>query len=284
MGVLDGKTCVITGASRGLGAEIARLFWSNGANLFLVARTETALKDLIASLPVTGAKAVAYVSDLSSPTSANYIAAAVKKEFNKVDILINNAAVHGTIGPFSSSNESDWEKTFTVNFFTPTRLVRECIPLIPKGGKIIFLSGGGATGPRVNFSAYGVAKTAIVRFAENLAKELLPEQIDVNCISPGTMPTKLLKEIVDIGLETVGSNEYLAAKRVIDSTDDAIGNAAKLALYLASSDGDNITGKLISAVWDPWKNFIAYKNDLQSTDIYTLRRISPEDRDKNWSK
>jgi len=285
MGPLEGKKCLITGASRGLGAEIARKCWRDGANLFLVARTKDALHELIRSLPSGRSQAEMFAADLSLPEAPRRIAAAFKERFGALDALINNAALHGAVGPFHLTAQALWESSFAVNFFAPARLARECVPLMGKSGrgKMIFLSGGGAAGARANFTAYSTAKTAIVRLAENLAQELAPLSIDVNCIAPGPMPTALLREILDTGPEKAGQQEYNAAARIMRSGGQVMENAAELAAYLASAGSDGITGKLISAVWDPWRDFEKHKAKLAASDIYTLRRIVPEDRGEKWN-
>jgi NAD(P)-dependent dehydrogenase (short-subunit alcohol dehydrogenase family) len=148
-------------------------------------------------------------------------------------------------------------------------------------GKIINLSGGGATGPRPNFSAYGTAKTALVRFSEILAYEVGDKNIQVNCIAPGAMNTMMLEAIRQAGPTKAGEAEYANAQ----SAENNAGlpeQAAELCCFLASSASNGITGKLISAIWDPWEKLSEHLADLKDSDIYTLRRIVPKDRGRAW--
>lgn len=243
---------MITGATGGLGQEIARQCQVAGATLILVSRSLEKLKALKLS------EATLYAVDLSSPEAVHRFT----EQFDRpVDILINNAAVQGPVGSFWENEREAFENTLQVNLLTPIALIRACLPgmMGRTYGKIINISGGGAAGPRSGFSSYATSKAALVRFSETLAAELKPYHIDVNCVAPGAMPTAMFQGEAD---------------------PQTIVNAAKLCLSLSMSDG--ITGKLISAVWDPWQRLDLFKDQLASTDIYTLRRIVPEDRGLKW--
>ena len=128
-----------------------------------------------------------------------------------------------------------------------------------------------------------VAKTGLVRFCEILADELREYNIQVNCISPGAMTTALTDEIIKAGPVLAGQKEYdSAVKRKEQPESASMDKAAELVVFLASSASDGLTGKLISAIWDPWKSLPAHLDDLDKTDIYTLRRIVPKDRGNGW--
>ncbi len=280
------QNVLITGASRGLGAATAKAFWTAGANLVLVARNGQALNSLISKLePHQGQTSYALAADLSEPDVVKTIIQTAKKQFDHLDVLINNAAVQGPIGPSWENDWSAWHQALDVNLFAPIDLSRRCATwMIPqRKGKIICLSGGGATSSRANFSAYAVAKTGLVRFCEVLADELRAYNIQVNCIAPGAMATALTDEIIKAGSELAGRKEFDSAVKRKDKPEDALPDrAVELAVFLASSASNGLTGKLISAVWDPWKNIPDHLEDLEKTDIYTLRRIVPEDRGKSW--
>lgn len=259
---------LITGASRGLGREIARVMWKSGASVILVARSEPALAELQSELMQSvrdDQRASICVADLEDPDAPSKIVA----NSPPVDVLVNNAAILGPVGRVWENDWSGWQETVHFNLLAPVALCRAIIPqMIERGsGRIINISGGGATGPRPNFSAYATAKAGLVRFTETLAEELKETHIYVNCIAPGVMNTQMNQAIAETGLEksvTRGSPE----------------RAADLCLFLASS---TITGKLISAVWDPWRNLADHVAELNGSDIYTLRRIVPQDRGKNWT-
>jgi 3-oxoacyl-[acyl-carrier protein] reductase len=153
-----------------------------------------------------------------------------------------------------------------------------------KYGKIIMLSGGGATKPMPYLSAYAASKAAIVRFAETLAEETKDFNIDVNTLAPGALNTRLLDEIIAAGPEKIGNVFYQQCLKQKQQGGTNLEIGASLCVYLASAESDGISGKLLSAVWDPWQSLAKYKNDLMNSDIYTLRRIVPKDRGKNWGE
>jgi NAD(P)-dependent dehydrogenase (short-subunit alcohol dehydrogenase family) len=171
-----------------------------------------------------------------------------------------------------------------VNLFGSVLCARAVLPHFREHGygKIIQLSGGGATSPLPRLSAYAASKAAVVRFAETLAEELRGTGIDVNAIAPGALNTRLLQEVLDAGPEHVGASFYERALEQRASGGTPLEQAARLAVFLGSEASDGITGKLISAPWDPWEELPAHADDLGSTDVYTLRRIVPADRDLSW--
>jgi NAD(P)-dependent dehydrogenase (short-subunit alcohol dehydrogenase family) len=285
--MLAGKNILITGASRGLGCHIARAMWQNGANLFLLARSREFLEELrkelvLSALP--GQSIYVFSFDLKQSESVVLIAGEVRRVWDRLDGLVNNA---GILGPIGQAWETDWEKwqeTIFTNLFAPVALCRAFVPWMAEngGGKIINLSGGGATGPRPRFSAYAVSKTGIVRFSEILARETIKLNIQVNCVAPGALSTDMLGAVLKAGPEKAGKKEYDQALKLKESSGATIERATALCVFLASTASDGITGKLISAVWDPWEDLPKHVDDLIETDIYTLRRIVPKERGKEW--
>jgi NAD(P)-dependent dehydrogenase (short-subunit alcohol dehydrogenase family) len=131
-------------------------------------------------------------------------------------------------------------------------------------------------------SAHAASKAAVMRLTETLAEELREFSIDVNAIAPGALNTRLLQEILSAGPEAVGKEFYQKSLKQRDSGGVPPEKAARLCVYLASEMSDGITGKLISAQWDPWENLHKFREQLADSDIYTLRRIVPEDRGLDW--
>ena len=126
-----------------------------------------------------------------------------------------------------------------------------------------------------------VCKAAVVRLAETLAEELRSFHVDVNCIAPGALKTRFVEQVLEAGPEKVGAEFFAKNKKWSDEGAVPLELGANLAVYLASAESNGITGKLISAQWDPWEKMHTFKGDLGS-DIYTLRRIVPKDRGKKW--
>jgi 3-oxoacyl-[acyl-carrier protein] reductase len=142
------------------------------------------------------------------------------------------------------------------------------------GGKIVNISGGGATSPRPDFSAYGASKCALVRLTETLAEELREEKIDVNAVAPGAMNTRMLDELLIAGPDAAPREFADAIKRKREGGAPPEKAAALVAL-LCSSLCNRITGKLISAMWDEWEKLPQRRAELAAGELYTLRRVTP---------
>jgi len=285
---LAGHNAIITGASRGLGREIARALWRQGASLLLVARsgdTLTALqRELAAQKSASAQSAHILAVDLAAEQAAPRIAQEARSLWRDLHILVNNAGIQGPIGKTWENDWAEWTATIQVNLLAPVALCRACVPwmLERDGGAIVNLSGGGAASPRPRFSAYAAAKAALVRFSETLAQELSGTPLRVNCVAPGAMGTDMLQALLRAGPQACGAKEYAQAQKALQNSDTTLARAAALCLFLASPAGAGITGKLISAVWDPWEKLPERLDELEDSDIYTLRRVVPADRGKKW--
>lgn len=262
-----------------MGEAIAREFWKTGAHVLLTARGASALSALREEL---GERVSIFSADLAAAEAPKQIAAWAFETVPYIDVLVNNAAITGPIGKFWLNDAEAWEETLRVNLLSPAALMRAVIPRMTSGGAIVNLSGGGATAPRANFSAYAAAKTALVRLSENIAVEAADLGVRVNCIAPGVMNTELLRDVVRADAGDVG-DEFAKVEKMIaggKTMDPAI--PARLCVYLASDEARGISGRLISAQWDPWARLHEFAGELQASDVYTLRRIVPKDRDKDW--
>jgi 3-oxoacyl-[acyl-carrier protein] reductase len=286
--MLTGRVVILTGASRGLGAEIAAAFVQAGADVALIARPSPELSRTAERLGeqrvVPRQRVLAIPADLRQPESAGGLVERVVTELGGLDILVNNAAITGPIGPLVGNDWDAWQTTITVNLLAPVAMMRAAVPAMQARGwgKIVNLSGGGATGPRPHFSAYAAAKAALVRVTETLASELAGSGIDVNAVAPGAMNTRMLDDVLSAGRERVGESAYRQALAQREDGGSSPSRAAALVLWLASPQTDGITGRLISAVWDTWAELPNRRAELADSDIYTLRRISAADRGKNW--
>ena len=123
-----------------------------------------------------------------------------------------------------------------------------------------------------------------MRFAETLAEEVRDDGIDVNSIAPGALATRLLDQALAAGPEAVGKDFHGRMVKTKAQGGTPLEKGAALAVFLGSAASDGITGKLLSAVWDPWETLAEHRDDLRQTDVYTLRRITPADRGLPWGK
>ena len=280
---LTGRSAVITGANQGLGREIAAHFVRAGASVLLTARNAELLEQVRAELEKQirpGQRVLAMRNDVADRASCDAVAAFALGQFPDLSILVNNAGVYGPKGPIEEVDWDQWVQAIEINLFGTVYMSRAFIPHFKRrrSGKIINLSGGGATAPLPRISAYAASKAAVVRMTETLAEELRDWKIDVNAIAPGALNTRLLDEVIAAGPVKVGKGFYERSLKQRDEGGAPLDKGAALAAFLASSQSDGITGKLLSAVWDDWKNLPARREQLGKSDVYTLRRIVPEDR------
>ena len=284
---LAGRTAIITGANQGLGQAIAHAYVNAGANVILCARNGELLANVAHELMAQvgpNQRIVAQPCDVSNAADVKRFVEMALAQFSQIHVLVNNAGIYGPKGAIETVDWDEWMQAISINLFGSVLFTRALLPHFKANhyGKIVQLSGGGATNPLPFLSAYAVSKAAIVRYVETLAQEVAADQITVNAIAPGMLNTRLLDEVIDAGPEKVGEAFHARALKQKNEGGVPLTHGADLAVYLASAESDGITGKLISAVWDPWEQFTDHLPDLQHTDIYTLRRIIPKDRGFDW--
>jgi len=285
--LLSGKIALIMGASSGIGKEIAKKFALEGADLILCARnfeklknTEIEIKKNISSIQ----RVHSFSVDVSEANQVKKLLQFTLEHFTNCDIIVNSSGIYGPKGLIEENKPEDWKKSIEINLLGPMLLFHYFIPIFKKQnhGKIIQLSGGGATNPMPYLSSYAASKAGVVRLIETLSKELKAYNIYANAVAPGPLNTEMLDEIINAGPDKVGKeffNKSLMQKQMNDNSFDNITN---LSLFLASSKSDGISGKLISALWDDWEKWPSNLSELNESDLYTIRRIIGKDRSSLW--
>jgi len=284
---LSGRNAIITGANRGFGFEVAKKFVEEGASVAICGRDTDQVShavDTLRKLSSSKQIVIGLPLDVSKEESVKKLINTAIKNLGRIDIVVNNAGVYGPKGLIEDVDSGEWISAITINLFSVFFMCKWILPHMKKNnaGKIINLSGGGATAPLPRISAYAASKAAVVRLTETLAEECKEYSIEINAIAPGALNTRLLEEVLESGPDKVGKAFYEKALKQKSNGGTPLGLGAALCVYLASSESDGITGKLISAPWDPWQKLALYREDLKNTDIYTLRRIVEKDRGKNW--
>ncbi len=282
---LQGKRAVVTGSSHGLGLAIARQLLADGAQVLMCARNAADLSSAHAELEAAyPGRAFAVPCDIAQEAAVETLAACATELLGSVDILICNAGIYGPKGALDTLDWTAWVHALQVNLIGTVYCCRVFLPLLRQAtrGKVVIISGGGATKPLPFLSAYSASKAGLVRFAETLAEELKSEGIDVNAVAPGALNTRFLDEVLAVGPEVVGEAFYKTLLKQRDNGGAPLTIGAELCSYLASAESDGVTGKLISAQWDPWRRIAEFQNELMASDIWTLRRIIPAERDKDW--
>lgn len=285
-GTLAGKIALVTGASVGLGFAIADAFAREGADLLVCSRSaadvEAAASRLAGRHP--GRRVVWTTADVASREQVAALFALAEREYGLLDVLACNAGIFGALGPIDAVDWDEWKYAIEVNLLGTVLCVRSALPLLRRSAgrpKIVITSGGGAERAHPYVSAYGASKAGLIRFGECLAAQL-PE-FDVNMLAPGRLMTRMVDQIIAAGPEKVGQYYYEAfVKLKAEGTDATPENAANLAVYLASSASEGITGRLIHAVRDDWRSLAEHREELRTSDVFQLRLISPQERGFSW--
>jgi 3-oxoacyl-[acyl-carrier protein] reductase len=285
---LTGRSAIITGANQGLGRAIATAYVEAGASVLLVARTDDLLaqvaQDLKKHTRGQGQVVNHLAADVSLPESCSAIVRTARATLPGITALVNNAGIYGPMGRVEDNDWEAWTRAIGINLYGTVLMCRAVLPHFRAQGygKVINLSGGGATSPLPRMSAYAAAKAAVVRFTETLAEEARDARIDVNAIAPGALNTRLLDEVLAAGPDKVGAAFYQRSLKQREDGGAPLEKGAALAVYLATAASDGITGRLLSAVWDDWQGLASKRDRLAKSDVYTLRRIVPEDREGKW--
>jgi NAD(P)-dependent dehydrogenase (short-subunit alcohol dehydrogenase family) len=269
---------VITGSSSGIGRALTEHLLAHGHSVWGLARSDQA--EFAARHPAFRFSRC----DMADWPQVERAAAAVTADWPHADGLVACAGVQGEIGAALTADPLKWSATVRANLDGTYYAVRGFAALLARSrrAKIVCLSGGGATKPRANFSAYGAAKTGIVRLVETIADETRGQPLDINAIAPGAINTRLTEEVIRLGPAVVGQAEYDAAVKQKATGGGSLERAVGLVEFLLSEKSDGITGRLLAAPWDPWPTLDRHAATLAGSDIYTLRRIVPEERGKKF--
>lgn len=272
---MKNKVAIITGGARGIGRAVAATFVDKGAQVVIVSRTAEEIEQAAKQLTDKHGEAIGIVADVSEWASVEDVVKETLTVFKTVDVLVNCAGVQKPIGPFVHNDIDEWVENIHINLIGTVFCCKAVLPIMieKRKGKIINFSGGGATSSRPNFSAYACAKTAVVRFTEVLADEVKQYNVQVNAIAPGAVNTRMLDEVLQAG--ALAGDELADAKRRAQKRGASPELAAELAVWLASDRSDELTGRLISALWDTWRDMDEDEmRAVADTDKYTLRRVT----------
>jgi NAD(P)-dependent dehydrogenase (short-subunit alcohol dehydrogenase family) len=267
---LTGRRVLVTGASRGIGRECARLLGELGAVVVAVARSRAAVEEAVAGLPGEGHRAVA----LDVGDEAGWEAAAEEGALEGVAGLVSAAAVLSPVGPLGSYAPSEFWATMRVNVLGTLMAVHHCRGSLEAArGAVVTFAGGGATSPQPRYDAYATSKAAVARLSENLALELAERGVRVNAVSPGFVATDIHAATLDAGPGLAGEGYFASTERQLDAGGVPARRAAELTAFLLSEAAHGITGRLLSAPWDPWEDPAFQRRLREEPDLATIRRI-----------
>lgn len=260
---------LLTGASSGIGLFLAEAL--RGEEVWGLARRR----------PPENACTQFDHCDVTQWEAVERVATEVRTKWRYLDAIIHCAGTQGAVGEAMNLDPAEWVSTVRANIEGTYYILRAFFLLLRSSqmrGKVILFSGGGASKPRPNFSAYGCAKAALVRLAETLSEEWRQFAVDINIIAPGAINTAMTREVIDLGSERAGREEHARAVKQLSGGGDPIENVYLMVQFLLSRQSDGITGRFLSAQWDERERLRRFKETYAKSDIYTLRRIIPEDR------
>lgn len=276
MSSLDSKNIIITGGSVGIGFAVAKRCVEEGATVIIAARNHQDLSNSLKKLNLISKKSHnLYSLNIGNYEDVENFVKWTKITFNEIHGLVNCAGVYGPIGKTPKVDMKQFHEALKINFLGTVYMCSAFTSLFSTSHrkKIVNFSGGGAATPFPNYSAYATSKIAVVRFTENLSIELSDDNFDVNCIAPGFVVTRIHKATIDSGEQVAGKSFFDGTKKQIESGGVPPEKAAELAAFLLSESSNGITGKFISAPWDPWHEE-TFQDLLRSDkDFATLRRI-----------
>ena len=240
---LSGKVAVVTGASKGIGAEVAKQLAAEGASVVVnYASSKAGADDVVSAILKSGGKAIAVHADVTKLADIKRLFAVTKETFGKLDILVNNAGVF-EFGPVEQVTEANFRRQFDINVLGPILTTQEALPYFSKdGGSVINFSSISSTNPVPNSVVYSSSKSAVDVLSKALANELAGRKIRVNVIAPGMTATE--------GLASMGIDDDAARSIGATLPMGRIGrpnDIASVATFLASDRSAWLTGERITA-------------------------------------
>jgi len=236
---LSTRVALVTGASKGIGAAIARALAHAGAKVMVSSRKQEAVEQVAAQIQGAGGEAAAHAANMGDSTAIEELVEACVLAFGGVDIVVNNAAINPVFGSILATEEAAFDKIMQVNLKGPFHLAKCCYPILKQrgGGCILNIASTAGLKPWQGIGVYSVSKAALIQLTKGLANELGPDGVRVHAICPGLIKTKLSEAL----WKDEKTNRYIHANtplRRIGEPEDLGG----LAVFLASDAARHMTG------------------------------------------
>jgi NAD(P)-dependent dehydrogenase (short-subunit alcohol dehydrogenase family) len=268
---LKGQVAIVTGGGRGFGQAIAQKLASQGAAVTVTSRTQSQLDETKASIEAAGGKALALAADVNSQAHWHRVVAETEAKLGPVTLLVANAALSDPAGPVYDIDPDVWQKTLDTNVMGSVRGARAVLPgmIERRKGRLIIISSGAALAATPYTSPYRVSKAALLRLAEIMALEVRDFGISVFAIHPGVINSTILDSAVrtEAGRKWVPHMaQMVESGRALTGTEQC----ADCCAFLASGDGDGLTGRYVSATED-FRALAARAQEVAEGELQVLR-------------
>ncbi len=268
---LDGRVVLVTGGSMGIGREVSRQLAHGGARVVIAARGAEAIAETLDGLEGSGHLGLQL--DVSDAAAWPAVMEMVDRS-GPLEGLVCAAGIIGPVGRFDAVSIDAVTETLAVNLIGTLLALRHAVPRLERsGGRAVAFSGGGATSPLPRYDAYATSKAAVVRLVENIAPTT---SVEINCVAPGFVATRMHQATLEAGPESAGAAYYARTREQLAAGGFPPSEAAALVGFLLSDDAAGITGRLLSAQWDPWRD-AAFRARLRGDpNLARLRRIDDQ--------
>jgi NAD(P)-dependent dehydrogenase (short-subunit alcohol dehydrogenase family) len=265
---LSGRRVLVTGGSMGIGLEVSRELARRDARVVVAARGADAVNEAVAGLAGSGHQGL--VLDVSEQAAWESGMEAID-EHGPLHGLVAAAGILGPIGPLDELPPEALLSTIAINLVGTMLALRYALPrLRMTHGRAVTFSGGGGTAPLARYDAYAASKAGVVRLTENVASST---DIEVNSVAPGFVITRMHEETLKAGREAVGEDYLERTRAQVEEGGFPAGEAAALVCFLLTDAAAGISGRLLSAQWDPWRD-AEFLHRLRTDDsLARLRRI-----------
>ena len=251
---LSDRVAIVTGASRGIGRQIALDLAREGAHLVLNARSPAALESTAHECEAHGVRVVRVVADLFDHDAAPLVAERAVEELGRIDILVNNAGGGGDPVRLQKLTNEDWQQGFELNFFSSVRMTSACLPaMLERGwGRIVSVSSTYGVEPGPYFGPYSAAKAALLNYSKNLSRAFSAQGVTANCVIPGITITEAIHEIAEAAAAAQGTSADDVMARMMQQDPVSMGRfgdpqeVAAAVVFLASDAASWITGAALA--------------------------------------
>ena len=266
---LDGQVALVTGGGRGIGRAMALALGRAGAAVAVCARTGSQLAETVQLLEREGGRALALAADVADRHAVEAMVEHTERVLGPIELLVNNAGIGGTAGPFAETDPDAWWDVQVVNLRGPVYCSRAVLPgMLQRGrGRIINVSSGAGFDAWPLVSAYAVSKAALYRLTENLAAETGQHGVQVFAIHPGLVRTEMVEEALHCGVPAIEQQfrDWFDA-----GSDIPPERAAELVVFLASGRADALSGRFLGPE-DDREALVRRADEIREQDLLVLR-------------